>query len=464
MAAAIAILAALVPVTRERLNRFTQLTGLFVTETNARLVVDHFSALRRWRLIALVAAVPLTIVTDDPFYLILGWCAVCVFRDVLPPAGAPRAHEGVAPYRGAWLLSVAGAVVAVGSSASEHGFTAARLAHVVVAVVVVVTVELAARAPGAGPSPGVPDDVVRAERAVHGWSARTLYLGGAAIVLSGALLTPAQPARPDLPEYSMPLSFPEERARFTTVDEYTGPTCAWIDQMDAPCRWWLVNEQPFPQAAPYVVGKGGAPRLAPFVPAPGKEAVVYLDRHERRMVYQDGEGVHDLTGVLADTEVPTPTFARQNRYVALSRNGARITDTRDWGTVSIPDARKVHDLNESGIVATTASRVLVLDHRGKERMSLPLRKLGKDAPEDTYHLRRDGDRFVVIRGPEGRVETFDPETGERLSVVTPTFPGEDFLDVGLGWSKQGPFVVRGYASEREYYLDLTGGDLWRRKR
>jgi hypothetical protein len=181
------------------------------------------------------------------------------------------------------------------------------------------------------------------------------------------------------------------------------------------------------------------------------------------MVYQNAEGIHHLTGSLADTEVPTLTFAGQSRYVALSKSDTQITDTRTWTTVSIPGARQVHDLNESGIVVTTTSRVLVLDHRGKTRMSLPLRKI-KDASEDTYHLRPDGKRVVVIRGHEGRVETFDPETGRRVSNVIPKFPGDDYLDIGLGWSKQGPFLVRGHMSERVYYLDLATGKLWRREK
>src|SRR5688500_14740547 len=85
-AALIAILMAAMPVTRERLTRFAELTGLSVTETNARQIIDHFTDLRRWRLVALVLTVPLTGFTNDPLYLVLGWCAVSVFRDVRLPA------------------------------------------------------------------------------------------------------------------------------------------------------------------------------------------------------------------------------------------------------------------------------------------------------------------------------------------------------------------------------------------
>lgn len=459
------VLAAAVPVTSERLTRFATLAGLSVTTANARPIIDHFTGLRRWRLITLAVAVPLACLTGDPFYLVLGWCAVSVFRDVRLPAPGARSHDDDTDvYRKAWLLGLGCSVVACGYLLIDKGATPARLTHAAIMIIVAVAVPLAARNLAAGPASEVSDDTARTGSAIRRWSARTLYLAGIAIVLSGALLTPGQPPRRDLPEYSMPVSFPRYTAEFTTVDEYKGPTCPWVDEVDDPCRSWLVNGEPFPQAAPYVIGKGGAPRRAPFVRSPDKKAVVYLDRNDRRMVYQDADGIRHLTGGLADGEVPTPTFTGQNRYVALTRDGTRITDTRTWTTVSIPGTRKVHDLNESGIVATTASRVLVLDHRGRTRMDLPLRKIEDDAREDTYHLRPDGKRFVVIRSSEGSVETFAPETGRRLSGVTPTFPGDDFLDIGLGWSEKGPFLVRGYQSERVYYLELATGKLWRRDR
>ncbi len=95
-------------------------------------------------------------------------------------------------------------------------------------------------------------------------------------------------------------------------------------------------------------------------------------------------------------------------------------------------------------------------------MSLPLRKTRKNTREDTYHLRLDGKRLVAIRDFGSRVETFDPETGRRLSSVALKLPGDDFLDVGLGWSKRDLFLVRGALSERVYYLDPATGELWRR--
>jgi hypothetical protein len=437
------LLVAAVPVTRERLTRFAAFTGLSVTTANAGRIIGHFTGLRRRRLIALVLAVPLACYTNDPFYLVLGWCAVSVFT--------PHAHEGDDDiYRRVWLLGLGVAVLAGGYLLTNQEVTPARLAHAVIIVVVAIAVSLAARK--SSPASEACDDLAQAERAIGHWSRRNLYLAGTAIVLSGALLTPGQPPQRELPEYAMPTSFPRAIAEFTKVNKYTAPTCPWVDEMDDPCRSWLVNGRPFPQAAPYILRKGKAPLRAPFVRSPDKKAVVYLDRHDRRMAYQDATGVRHLTDSLPDAAVPTPLFASQNRYLTLTKDGVQIFDTKTWTTVSVPSGRQVHDLNGSGIVVTTASQVLVLDHRGKTRMSLPLRETA-----DAYHLRPDGRRFVVIRGYEERAETYDTGTGKRLSSVPLTFPGEDSLEVGLGWSKQGPFLVRGWPSERVYFLDLNTG-------
>nr|BFE80659.1 hypothetical protein GCM10020093_032600 [Planobispora longispora] len=71
---------------------------------------------------------------------------------------------------------------------------------------------------------------------------------------------------------------------------------------------------------------------------------------------------------------------------------------------------------------------------------------------------------MVISGDEGRVETFDTGTGKRLSSVVPSFPGDEFLNVGLGWSKRGSFMVEALYSERTYFLDLATGELRRREK
>ncbi|MEU8141195.1 hypothetical protein [Nonomuraea sp. NPDC048901] len=450
--AMVTVLMAAIPVTSERLTRFATLMGLSVTAANARQVVDHFAGLRRWRLIALVPAVPLAGFTNDPLYLVLGWCAVSIFRDVRLPAPTLHTPDDANTYRTAWLLGLGGAVVAGGYLLASQDITPARLVHAVIVIIVAAAVPRAAGKLSARPE--APDET---DRTIREWSARSLYLAGTAIVLSATLLTPGHPLQRELPEYTPPLSFPDYRAEFMTVSEYKRPTCPWTDQTDDPCRTWLVNKQPFPQAAPYIIGKGGAPQAAPFVRSSDKKAVVYLDRNDRRMVYQDAKGVHYLTAALPDTAVPTATFAGQSRYIALAKDGAQITDTKTWTTVSLPGARQVHDLNESGIVVTTQSQVLVLDYRGRTRMSLPLK------PQDSYHLRADGSRFVVIGDQGTRVDTFAPETGKRLASVPLRFPGDDFLDVALGWSKEGAFLVRGGYSERVYYFDLATGKLWRRK-
>ncbi|MEV0195728.1 hypothetical protein [Nonomuraea sp. NPDC050691] len=463
MAAVLAVLAAAVPVTRERLTRFAAMTGLSVTETNAGQVVSHFTGSRRWRLAAVVAAVPLAGLTQDVFYLVVGWCAVDVLRGSRRPAGTSQVNDDAAAYRAAWLLALTGAVAASGFLLISQGPTPARYVHAAVLILVAAAVSYASRRSSVIPASEPADDAGRAEPAIGRWSARNRYLAGSAIVLSGAFLAPWQSPRSELPEYSLPATSSPEPAAITKFDGYKGPTCPWFDEIDDPCRWWSVNGQPFPQAAPYVVGRNGAPRRAPFTRSPDKNAVVYLDRLSRRMVHQDAAGVHPLTGRLADTAVPTPTFAGQSRYVALAKDDAQVTDTTTWTTVSIPGARKVHDLNLRGVVVTTASELLVLDHRGQKRISLPLARV-QDSSDDTYHLRPDGRRLVAVHVYEGSVETYDSETGERLSRVRPAFRGGDDLDAGLGWSERGAFRVRGSPSDRVYNVDLATGKLWRGER
>ncbi|MFI6594681.1 hypothetical protein ACIBHX_00450 [Nonomuraea sp. NPDC050536] len=70
---------------------------------------------------------------------------------------------------------------------------------------------------------------------------------------------------------------------------------------------------------------------------------------------------------------------------------------------------------------------------------------------------------MVVRNADERVDTYAVKTGKRLSSVALKFPGGEYLGTGLGWSKEGPFLVRGYLYDRVYYLDLTTGKLWRRK-
>jgi hypothetical protein len=323
-----------------------------------------------------------------------------------------------------------------------------------------VGVQVAARRCGVTPEPEASDDVVLAEAAIHRWSVRTLYLAGTVTVVSTVLLAPGQAAQP---EYTMPQVFPEEMVVFRTVGKIRPPTCAWMDQMDSPCRSWLVDGTPFPQAAPYVIAKDGGPRRAPFIRSSDRKAVVYLARTNRQLIYQNADGVNTLTDTLPDDSVPTPTFGLQSRYVALSTVSPAITqiiDTATWSRLTIPGAEKVHDLNRNGMVVETAERILVLDHLGKRRMSLPRR----NAPAmDTYHLRRDGKRLVVIRTYDERVETYAPSTGKRLAGVRLVLPDAAVLDVGLGWSKEGSFLVRD-SDDRVYHLDLDTGGLKRRKK
>ncbi|SEG40345.1 hypothetical protein SAMN05444920_102894 [Nonomuraea solani] len=449
--AAITVVPAAAPVTRERLNRFAKSNGLTITPDNARQVIDHVTGLRRWRLAALLVAAPLAGFTNDPFYLVLGWCVGFVLRDVRFPLAPFRISAEARVYRGAWLLTLGVAAVTGNILVADEGVTPAFLVHAAIVIVVAAAVPFSARNLGAG-----------ASSAIRDLSTRNVYLAASAIALSAALLVPGRAPLPETPEYTMPRMGGEYAAEFQTADDIEAPTCPWMDQVDAPCRTWLVNENPFPQAAPYIVRTGGAPQHAPFVLSPDRKAVVYLHAKDRRLVYQNAEGTHPLTGRLPDTGLPTVTFTRQNRYLALAGDDVRIVDTKDWSTLPIPGARKVHDLSRNGIVATTDSEVLVLDHKGRERMSLTLRKFAEDALEDTYHLRPDGGLLVVIRARENQVDTYLPESGKRVARLTPKLGADDWLGSGLGWSKRGPFLIEIGDDERVHHLDLRTGSLWRR--
>src|SRR5690606_37886938 len=174
-----AILVAFAPVDRDRLDRFAELTGLPVTTGNARRIIGHFTRLRRWRLIAFLPAVPLAVVTDDPFYLVLGWCAAALLAQVDTPA------SGQEIYRTVWQLGLTAAVVICGYLLLNQDVTPAAQIHVLALIIVAASVRFLTRE--SAPSP---DD--ETERAIAHWTTRSLYLSATAIVLSAAVLTPGQ--------------------------------------------------------------------------------------------------------------------------------------------------------------------------------------------------------------------------------------------------------------------------------
>ncbi|GGT38975.1 hypothetical protein GCM10010176_098760 [Nonomuraea spiralis] len=444
VAAVITVLAAATPLSQGRLGRFAALTGLTVDETDARRVVGHFAGLRRWRLAAVVLAAPVAGLTGDPFYLVVGWCAVPVFRVVRPPVADDI-------YRRAWLLAVSAAVVTGSCLLVARGITPTRIAHVVVVVAVVAAISYAERKTGAE----MPDET---GAAIRRWSVRTGYLAGSAIVLAGVLVTPGRALPSESPRYTMPREFPERQVSFEKIGEVKAPTCPWIDQVDDPCRYWLVDDEPFPQAAPYVVMKGGAPTAAPFVVSPDRRSVVYLDRTSRRVVHQHGGNRRDLSGTLADADVPEVSISERGRYVALTRNGTRVIDTGSRSEITLPGVLKVLEVSSPGVVVTTASRLIVYDRRGKERLSIAVPSLLLESR--TAFLKPDGSRLVVISDDGDLVETYDLTTRERIHRVRPRLPDGDPVESGAGWSGKGSFQVRrdaGAEERRDFFLDLATG-------
>ncbi|WP_143082538.1 hypothetical protein [Nonomuraea wenchangensis] len=444
VAAVITVLAAAVPLSPGRLDRFAALAGLEVTANNARQIIDHFAGLRRWRLVTVVLAAPVAGLTADPFYLVLGWCAVPVFRAVRSPAPD-------AVYRRAWMLAVCVSAMTACYLLTARGITPTRLAHAAIVVVVVTAISRAGRNAG----PEIPDET---ESVIRRWSVRTRYLAGCATVLAGVLITPWQAQPGELPQYAKPRQFPEQQVSFQKIGEVKRPTCPWIDQMDDPCRYWRVDGEPFPQAAPYVVMKGGAPTAAPFLVSPDRRSVVYLDRTSRRLVHQHAGNRYDLSGPLADTDVPEVSVSERGRYVALAKNGTRVIDTRSRSEIVLPGALKVLEVNSAGVVATTASHLVAHDHRGKELLSIAIP--GALLESRTAFLKPDGSRLVVISDYGSLVETYDLTTRERIHRVRPRLPDGDPIEEGVGWSSKGPFQIHRDAGEEErtdFFLDLATG-------
>ncbi|MGW2145622.1 hypothetical protein ACWCOT_15045 [Nonomuraea bangladeshensis] len=444
MAAVITVLAAAVPLSSGHLGRFATLTGLEVTSTNARQVADHLAGLRRWRLATVVLAAPVAGLTADPFYLVLGWCAVPVFRVV-------RSSSADAAYHRAWVLAVCASAITGCYLLTTQGITPTRSAHAAVVVVVVAAISYARRNAG----PEMPDET---ESAIRRWSVRTRYLAGSATVLAGVLLAPWQPLPTEPPQYTMPRQFPVQQVSFQEIDEVKRPTCPWLDEMDAPCRYWRVDGEPFPQAAPYVVMKGGAPTAAPFLVSPDRRSVVYLDRTSRRMAYQHAETRIDLSGPLADPDVPEVSISEHGRYVTLTKNDTRVIDTRSRSEIVLPGALKVLEVNSAGVVVTTASRLVAHDHHGKELLSIPIPSTLLES--HTAFLKPDGSRLVVISDGGDLVDTYDLATRKRIHRVRPRLPDGDLIESGTGWSGKGPFQIYRDADEeerRDFFLDLATG-------
>ncbi|MFI9593491.1 hypothetical protein [Nonomuraea sp. NPDC052265] len=444
VAAVITVLAAAAPLGQGRLGRFVTLTGLTVVETDVRRVVGHFASLRRWRLAAVVLAAPVAGLTADPFYLVVGWCAVPVFRVV-------RAPVTDAVYRQAWLLAVLASAVTGCYLLTAQGITLTRLAHAVIVVAVIAAISYAERNAG----PEKPDET---ESAIGRWSVRTRYLTGSVIVLAGVLIAPGRALPSESPQYTMPMQFEEQQVSFRKIGEVKQPTCPWIDQLDAPCRYWLVDDAPFPQAAPYVVMKGGAPKAAPFVVSPDRRSAVYLDRTSRRMVHQHEDNRHDLGGPLADADVPEVSISERGRYVALAKNGTRVIDTRSWSEITLPGALKVLEVNSAGVVVTTASRLIAYDQRGRELLSIAIPDGRLES--HTAFLKPDGSRLVIISDFGTLVETYDLTTHECIHRVRARLPDGDPIESGTGWSSKGPFQVHRDAGDEErkdFFLDLATG-------
>ncbi|MET8862553.1 hypothetical protein ABZW11_06305 [Nonomuraea sp. NPDC004580] len=222
---AAAISAAAMTVSREMLTRFATLSGYPITLENAPQVIAYFSRLRRWRLVAVILAVPVAGFSGDPFYLVAGWCT----GPLLAARRAPFFDMAVP--RALWLTSVTAAALAGVHLVLSDDPGRTLLPHAAVVVAVATAVTLADRRPRM-------EDQDQAARALGAWSARNVHLAGSAVVLASVLLVPGRPPWDEPPGHSGPAEVTAIPATFETVDEYDAPTCPWFDETVAPCRFW----------------------------------------------------------------------------------------------------------------------------------------------------------------------------------------------------------------------------------
>ena len=112
-------------------------------------------------------------------------------------------------------------------------------------------------------SPDTADEVLVGERAIRLEFSRKLLIAGGATVLCAALVLPSgRPVLPALDSTPVPqLRRQDMPGTFMTVDKVDKPWCYW--RGGERCRIWRINDEPFPQAAPYLKGLAGGVRQAP---------------------------------------------------------------------------------------------------------------------------------------------------------------------------------------------------------
>ncbi|GAT66546.1 hypothetical protein PS9374_02196 [Planomonospora sphaerica] len=301
--------------------------------------------------------------------------------------------------------------------------------------------------------------VPRAHRE-HRWAVPTAAVATVtAAVALGAVLAWSVPAprSPDAVTWSAPEGREETSSR--PIAHAALPECGTRLTFRRCAAWELfaVDEGPDDpgtsvmalQAATFAGERGPLPRPAPFALSGDGFHAVYLHARTRRMVHQDlRTGVrHDLTGPLADTELPVPVLSHDGRHAALTAAGPGTGTTRLVGTdggrsVEVPGVARVLGVGPRGFTAVTLpegdkAELVTVGPDGAVRTRVPF------DPAPVAGLFPDGRRLLVLTG-DGEAATVDPATGKTVRKVRIRAELSEFGDAPelLGWDARGRFLAR----------------------
>ncbi|NRQ32250.1 hypothetical protein HII36_10435 [Nonomuraea sp. NN258] len=202
---------------------------------------------------------------------------------------------------------------------------------------------------------------------------------------------------------------------------------------------------PLPGARMHLPGEAGMGRPAPLAVSGDGRRLAYLDAATGRLVLTDpvGRWVRDLTGPLADADVPEPVLSHDGRYAALvSPSGAELIDTAAGVRTRLPGVVRVFGVGPDGVVGATGHlaltgapdvELLTLDHRGAVRTRVPF--------DPTLHVRAtpDGRSLAVVTGDE--VMTMDARTGRIGGRVPLKAPRHYDVPRPLGWAADGRLLI-----------------------
>ncbi|GGK56167.1 hypothetical protein Ppa06_10830 [Planomonospora parontospora subsp. parontospora] len=308
--------------------------------------------------------------------------------------------------------------------------------------------------------------VPRAHRE-HRWAApATAVATVTAAVALGVVLAWSVPAprSPDAVTWSAPEGREETSSR--PIAHAALPECGTRLTFRRCAAWELFSVDEGPddpgtsvmalQAATFAGRHGPLPRPAPFALSGDGFHAVYLHARTRRMVHQDlRTGVrHDLTGPLADAELPVPVLSHDGRHAALTTSGpgtgtTRLVSTGGGRGVEVPGIARVLGVGSRGFTAVTLpegdkAELVTVGPDGAVRTRVPF------DPAPAAGLFPDGRRLLVLT-ENGEAATVDPATGKTVRKVKIRVELSEFGDAPelLGWDAHGRFLTR---------LDLDDAD------